>query len=102
VKRIVLVLLVAMSFSAIVAGDAAAGGGLTLIVDRTTNESDFSAGDNRCDTEPDPVIGDQCSLRAAIMQSNATTGVDSILFNIPGPDCPGGLCTIQPNTFLPS
>ena len=44
-----------------------------------------------------PTGGHQCTLRAAIQEANATTGKDTINFNISG----GGVHTIKPTSALP-
>ena len=67
-----------------------------FVVDRTTNEADRNPDDGRCDSTP-AADGDQCTLRAAIQQANATPGADTIRFNIPGP----GVQTIAPTGTLP-
>ena len=70
----------------------------TFTVNQTGDASDSALGDapNACDV--DPSGGDQCTLRAAIEESNATAGHDVIAFNIPG----DGVHTIQPATALPT
>ncbi len=56
----------------------------TFEVNLTTDVEDIQIGDspNACDVSSDP--GSQCSLRAAIQESNATTGKDLVEFSIPG------------------
>ncbi len=66
-------------------------------VDRVTNESDASLSNPLCDANAIQV-GAQCTLRAAIEQSNATAGADVINFNIPGT----GVKTIAPGSPLPA
>ena len=49
----------------------------TFTVDRTNDLQDTNPGDGRCDGIPDVLLkGDQCSLRAAIMEANAQNGGD--------------------------
>ncbi len=70
----------------------------TFTVNQTGDASDSALGDmpNACDVDL-PTGGDQCTLRAAIEESNATAGHDVIAFNIPGDE----VHTIQPATALP-
>lgn len=64
-----------------------------LIVNVTTDGADTNPGDGICDD------GDcNCSLRAAIEETNALAGYDTIYFDIPGI----GSHTIQPLSDLPS
>jgi hypothetical protein len=57
--------------------------GVTFTVNNTSNDSDANTADDLCDTDL-ATSGNQCSLRAAIEQANATAGTDTIAFNIPG------------------
>jgi trimeric autotransporter adhesin len=79
---------------------ALAGGPIlnTFTVNQTGDSSDalLADGPNVCDVDLG-TGGDQCTLRAAIEESNATAGHDVILFSIPG----GGVHTITPATVLP-
>ena len=68
----------------------------TFTVNRTTNESDANTADGVCDVDT-ATVGDQCTLRAAIQQANATTDADTINFKIPG----RGVKTIKPTSQLP-
>lgn len=52
---------------------------ITFTVNSTANTGDSDTTDNRCDT--DPAEGDQCTLRAAIQQANASPGPDAINFD---------------------
>ena len=65
-------------------------------VDLTDDSSDADTSDNNCKVN---LTGaeNQCTLRAAIEQANATTGADTINFNIPG----SGVKTISPTSPLP-
>jgi CSLREA domain-containing protein len=63
------------------------------IVNSVGDEPDDNPGDNVCHT----ALG-SCTLRAAIMEANATAGTDTIQFSIPGP----GVHTIQPTSPLPT
>ena len=74
----------------------------TFVVNRTTNESDASTGDDICDINT-ATAGNQCTLRAAIQQANAVdnpTVPDEIHFNIPGDKTK--VKTIKPNPELPA
>jgi CSLREA domain-containing protein len=60
-----------------------------------------STGDGADSNTADGVCNDgtgNCTLRAAIQQANATSGTDTIAFQIPG----AGLHTIAPSTALPT
>src|SRR5215211_2987630 len=46
----------------------------TFTVNLTDDQPDASAADGRCDYDPEFTSGDQCTLRAAIEQANATPG----------------------------
>lgn len=68
----------------------------TFTVDRTTDQSDANTSAPACDIDPG-TPGDQCTLRAAIEQSNASTTVDdNIEFEVG--ESPQ---TITPATALP-
>jgi hypothetical protein len=55
----------------------------TFTVNDTSDAPDAFTTSNTCDHDVF-TSGDQCSLRAAIQQANATTGADAINFNIAG------------------
>jgi CSLREA domain-containing protein len=55
----------------------------TFTVNSTADTPDAFTTSNTCDTDVF-TSGDQCTLRAAIQQANATPGADAINFNIPG------------------
>lgn len=63
----------------------------SFIVDSTGDGSDANPNDGLCF-----VAGGDCTLRAAIQQSNATAGQDKIKFALPGGN------TIQPTSALPA
>lgn len=67
-----------------------------IVVNINTDEPDTSPGNGICDVDT-ATVGSQCSLRAAIQTTNATTGFDLINFDIPG----GGIQTIAPTSALP-
>ena len=74
----------------------------TFTVNRTSNESDTSKADNVCDVAA-ATAGDQCTLRAAIQQANATAnsgGPDEIDLAIPGDK--KKVKTIKPTSELPA
>jgi hypothetical protein len=66
----------------------------TFTVNSTANFSDANTADGVCDAL---VSGGQCTLRAAIQQANATSGADTINFDIPGSE----VKTFHPNPVLP-
>ncbi len=69
-----------------------------FLVNLSTDENDADPNDQACDIEP-AILGDQCTLRAAIQQANFNVGVpDEINFNIGG----GGPQTITPQSGLPA
>jgi len=55
----------------------------TFTVNSTGDAGDAATADGTCDSDAS-TTGDQCILRAAIQQANATTDADTIAFNIPG------------------
>src|SRR5215831_15815525 len=65
----------------------------TFEVNVTGDAVDANLGDGICQT----ATPGNCSLRAAIQEANADTGVDKINFNIPG----SGVKTISPTSALP-
>lgn len=69
---------------------------LTVIVNSTGDGADANPGDGICAT-----AGGACTLRAAIQETNATSGTDTIQFNIPV-DNAGDVPTITPNSPLPA
>ena len=76
----------------------------TFVVNRTTNEQDANLSDspNACDVDT-ATAGNQCTLRAAIQEANATAnsgGPDEIKFNIPGDKTK--VKTIKPLSELPA
>ncbi|HYI45089.1 MAG TPA: hypothetical protein VE174_06450 [Actinomycetota bacterium] len=71
----------------------------TFVVNSTGNAPDAVVPNGVCATTG-PLVGSapECTLRAAIQESNASPGTDTINFNIPG----DGPHTIQPSTALPT
>ncbi|MGH3087736.1 MAG: CSLREA domain-containing protein, partial [Rubrobacteraceae bacterium] len=67
----------------------------TFTVNNVGDIADLDPGDGVCNVSL--FTGDQCTLRAAIQEANATAGADTINFNVSG----GGVKTISPNTPLP-
>lgn len=67
------------------------------VVNMDTDEADANTSDGLCDTSL-ATPGLQCTLRAAIQQTNASAGADVIRFNIPGT----GVHTISPTSELPT
>ncbi|MBV9469462.1 MAG: CSLREA domain-containing protein, partial [Abitibacteriaceae bacterium] len=78
------------------AQDVAVTTGTAFVVNSTADTADANPGDGACDVDP-ATPGSQCTLRAAIQESNALPGLDTINFNIPG----GGVQTITPASALP-
>lgn len=54
----------------------------TFTVNRTDDAADANTADNVCDVDLS-TAGQQCTLRAAVAQSNATAGADTINFTLP-------------------
>src|SRR5262249_45404043 len=78
--------------------------GRIFIVNTTNDAVDVNPGDGLCDTDIN-TPGQQCSLRAAIAEANASPGDDAIRFELP-PSDPGchlitGQCVIPFSTALP-
>jgi hypothetical protein len=65
---------------------APAAAATTFVVDTIVDLGSLDA----CTTAP----GD-CSLRGAIAAANASPGADTVHFDIPSGDCPGGVCRIS-------
>jgi CSLREA domain-containing protein len=65
---------------------------LTFTVNSTGDGGDINPGDGVCDDG----TGD-CTLRAALVEANASAGINAIAFDIPGP----GPHSIQPGSALP-
>lgn len=73
----------------------------TFVVNRTTDQADASTADDVCDVDTG-TAGNQCTLRAAIQQANATANVggpDEIRFALPGDK--KKVKTIKPDFELP-
>src|SRR5215203_5347946 len=70
----------------------------TFSVDSTADYGDVARGDGKCDIGTIMLIGERCTLRAAIQEANATAGADTINFSIGGT----GVRTIAPATELPT
>ena len=68
----------------------------TFEVNRVGDAADLDTAGSACDTSGK--AGVQCTLRAAIMEANATPGSDLIIFKIPG----AGRHTITPESDLPA
>src|SRR5215471_2538825 len=78
--------------------------GHIFIVNSTADAPDVAPGDGQCDSNIS-VPGEQCTLRAAIMEANASQGDDTIRFNFPicsinhDPQCRISLLTALPEIF---
>lgn len=90
------VLLILVALGAALAGADPAGAATTFTVNVETDGEDNNLADSTCDS--DPAAGSQCSLRAAIQESNDTAGTDTIEFGIPGDQ----VHKIHPATALPT
>jgi hypothetical protein len=75
----------------------------TFVVNDKFDSSDEDLTDNVCDVAV-LIAGEQCTLRAAIEQANATSGADTINFNIPDDPSISGdeVRTISPVSVLPN
>ena len=69
---------------------------VTFTVNRVADAPDADPADGKCDADR-AKAGNQCTLRAAIEQANASPGRNTIRFDIPG----GGVKTIRPASKLP-
>lgn len=79
-----------------VVGIGPAQAATTFTVNSTGDAVDLTPAGDTCDTN-DTAEGDQCTLRAAIQQANATSGPDTIDFDIPSTACDAtsGVCRIE-------
>jgi hypothetical protein len=89
-------LLTAAMMAACMMTASSARAATTFTVNSTADTPDASTASDACDTNV-LTTGDQCTLRAAIEQTNATAGADTINFAIPGT----GVKTISPGSPLP-
>src|SRR3954451_21146620 len=79
VARLCLVALLVVGFTLTVRPGTVAAASL-FVVDHTNDLQDLFPGDGHCDAIPEILApGDQCTLRAAIMESNARPGADTII-----------------------
>ncbi|MEJ7875766.1 MAG: hypothetical protein WKF62_03825, partial [Solirubrobacterales bacterium] len=80
-QQLLKVFILGLLLSAAYAANAHA---VTFEVNLATDIEDIQIGDtpNACDVSSDP--GSQCTLRAALQESNATAGNDRVTFDIPG------------------
>jgi len=92
--RVLAVLALAASLLAGLGSPAHADGEFIIKVNSTADLADASI-NGRC--AADSAVGDQCTLRAAIQESNATPETEIIAFDIPG----SGVQTISPTSQLP-
>jgi hypothetical protein len=78
-----------------------ADGEIIFKVNSTSDFADRNVGDSVCDV--DFAVGNTCTLRAAIQESNATAELDAIHFDIPEAfrDPSSGVATISPTFDLP-
>jgi len=91
-----LALLLAASIGVLLAAKPAQAA--TFIVNRTGDAPDANLANARCDVDASQ-RGNQCTLRAAIQESNDTLGADEIRFNIVSA---ASVKTISPTSALPT
>jgi hypothetical protein len=99
--------LASLSLAAIVGGGASlatslpvAAAGMTFVVRSHGDKPDADPGDGRCATAGDTAAARRCTLRAAIMEANATPDADRIRFDIVTGD--RSYKTIRPRSALPT
>ena len=68
---------------------------IVVTVNALGDAADSNIGDGHCDTDGNLGNGDQCTLRAAIQETNSAAGDDTITFSLPANS------TITINTALP-
>lgn len=93
-QSLVLALLLSIANAAVLAQSVPRGG---FVVNSGSDEADASPGDGFCNTRFD-ASNPQCTLRAAIEESNARGVTARINFNLP---VASGFTQIQPRTALP-
>lgn len=81
-RGVAVVLALALTLPVTWLASVPAASDVTFVVNRTSDLADLNAGDGLCDTAAQ--TGNQCTLRAAIEEANATAGADTIAFNIGG------------------
>ena len=77
----------------------------TVVVNSTDDDTDASPGDDLCETGQLNSAGvPECTLRAAIIEANASALIETISFDMPSTESGhfGGLWTITPGPSLPS
>jgi CSLREA domain-containing protein len=84
-----------MAAGTLVVGARPAEAATTFTVNKTDDGDDRNLSDARCDTSRNN--GSQCTLRAAIEESNDTAGADTIEFDISA-----AAQTIKPGSQLPT
>jgi CSLREA domain-containing protein len=80
----------------LVASSSPAHASTTFTVNLTDDRADANPGDGQCSVAD---FGTFCTLRAAIQEANATTGADTINFDVGA--AADGLATISPTSALP-
>ena len=86
--------------AALVTGVPAAAAGTTFVVRSPGDRPDRDPGDGRCATAGDTTEARRCTLRAAIMEANATADGDRIRFDIVTGD--RSVKTLRPRSPLPT
>ena len=102
-KILALGMLLALMAASLMLASSQARASTTFTVNSTADAGDNGPGDGLCFTGqliplPSGGIVGECTLRAAIQEANATSGADTINFDIPG----SGVKTITPASQLPS
>jgi hypothetical protein len=99
--------LASLSLAAIMGGGASlatgvpvAAAGTTFVVRSHGDKPDRDPGDGRCATAGDTAAARRCTLRAAIMEANATPDADRIRFDIVTGD--RSYKTLRPRSALPT
>jgi hypothetical protein len=94
-----LVALVVASLMLVALGSSAKA--TTVTVNSTADFADIKPGNGVCDA--DAATGNLCTLRAAIQQANATSGADTVNFNISAAfrNPISGVAAISPDIVLP-
>ena len=94
-RMLAIVLAVAVALSLALAIEDPAYSDITLTVNMTSDAVDTNPGDGRCDADASAAMN-QCTLRAAIQEANATSGKDAV-------DLPPGVYKItREESFLGS
>src|SRR5215210_4238566 len=97
-RALIMLAALALAGALFALGPGPAHAATTFTVNSTGDGPDSDTTDDACEVASLPPSG-ECTLRAAIEQANATSGADTINFNIPGTL---GVKTISPTSKLPA